>query len=74
MSVSGYPDQCYDGFFTRQGVVDAWDLANGVGHNGPILATWPAPSMVTWYDHVLSNEEVYFAVVQGVKPGVYYRR
>lgn len=72
-SVIRFSGQRYKGYYTKQEALDAWDHANAVGNIGPVPAdAAPAgPSTYTNFSHVLSDEEAYWAVLQGLKPGVY---
>lgn len=73
MSVIRFPGQRYKGYYTRQAAQDAWDHANAVGNIGPISAAAAAgPSTYTNFDHVLSDEEAYWALLRGLHPGVYH--
>lgn len=72
MSVIGFPKQRFKGYYTVEEAVDAWNHANGVGNIGPIPEITPAgPSTYTKFNHVISDEEAYWAVLQGINPGVY---
>lgn len=73
MSVIGFSGQRYKGYDTVQEAEDAWEHANAVGNVGPITATMAAgPSTHTKFDHILSDEEAYWVVLQGRYPGVYH--
>lgn len=73
MSVIRFPSQWYKGYETIEEAKDAWEHANAVGNIGPITTTTPAgPSTHTKFNHVLSDEEAYWAILQGRRPGVYH--
>lgn len=73
MSVIRFSEQRYKGYDTVQEAKDAWDHANAVGNIGPITAAKTAgPSTHTKFDHVLSDDEAYWALLQGQCPGVYH--
>lgn len=73
MSIIGYSGQRYKGYYTVDEAQDAWEHANAVGTVGPLPAAMPTgPSTHTRFDHVLSDEEAYWAVLQGLNPGVYH--
>lgn len=72
MSIIRFPGQRYKGYYTVEEAVDAWNHANGVGNIGPLPDVAPAgPSTYTRFNHIISNEEAYWAVLKGVNPGVY---
>lgn len=65
MSVIRFSGQRYKGYYTVEEAVDAWNHASGVGNIGPVPTVMPAgPS--------ISDEEAYWVVLQGLKPGVYH--
>lgn len=73
MSIIRYPGQRYKGYYTVHEAQDAWEHANAVGNVGPLPATMSAgPSTHTRFDHVLSDEEAHWVVLQGLNPGVYH--
>lgn len=73
-SIICFSGQRYKGYYTKQEALDAWDHANAVGNVGPVPAdAAPAgPSTYTNFTHVLSDEEAYWVVLQGLRPGVYH--
>lgn len=72
-SVIRFPGQRYKGYYTIQEAEDAWEHANGVGNIGPVTAaTATGTSTRTKFNHVLSDEEAYWAVLRGQHPGVYH--
>lgn len=72
-SVIRFSGQRYKGYYSVQEAKDAWDHANAVGNVGPITAaTVAGPSTDTKFNHVLSDEEAYWALLQGQYPGVYH--
>lgn len=73
MSVIRFSGHRYKGYYTVEEAVDAWNYASGVGNIGPAPTVVPAgPSTRTEFNYVLSDEEAYWVVLQGLNPGVYH--
>lgn len=71
MSVIRFTGQRFKGYYTVEEAKDAWEHANAVGNIGPITTTPAGPSTRTAFNHVLSDEEAYWVILQGRRPGVY---
>lgn len=53
---------------------DAWTHASTVGNVGPLVEGLSASETLSQHGRILADHEVYYVVVKGVRPGVYFGR
>lgn len=74
LSIHRFRGARYERFTDCTAAGRAWNHAREIGTVGPLVEGLATSDILTSHGRILSDHEVYYTVLKGVRPGVYFGR